>query len=103
MSQDFTHRLRELMQSVGFSSFRALSQAADVSENQILRLRRGDTQLRVETLLKLSHVLQVPVSELLPADASGQRSAVSSQPAVSGQQSAVRRTSWDTDNKKADS
>jgi len=81
MSPDFTHRLRELMQSVGFSSFRALSQAAGVSENQILRLRRGDTQLRVETLLKLSQVLQVPVSELLPvgADAKGQQSAVSSQ------------------------
>ncbi len=92
MSPDFTHRLRELMQAVGFSSFRALSQAAGVSENQILRLRRGDTQLRVETLLKLSHVLQVPVSELLPvaAEAKGQWSAVSSQrSAVSDQQSVV--------------
>jgi molecular chaperone GrpE (heat shock protein) len=93
MSPDFTHRLRELMQSVGFSSFRALSQAAGVSENQILRLRRGDTQLRVETLLKLSHVLQVPVSELLPvaADAKGQRSAVSShRSAVSSQNSKLK-------------
>jgi molecular chaperone GrpE (heat shock protein) len=79
MSPDFTHRLRELMQSVGFSSFRALSQAAGVSENQILRLRRGDTQLRVETLLKLSQVLQVPVSELLPIAVSGQRSKLKTQ------------------------
>ena len=93
MSPDFTHRLRELMQSVGFSSFRALSQAAGVSENQILRLRRGDTQLRVETLLKLSHVLQVPVSKLLPvaADTKGQRSAVSShRSAVSSQNSKLK-------------
>lgn len=66
MSQDFTHRLRELMQAVGFSSFRALSQTAAVSEQQIRHLRRGGTaNLRVDTLLKLSQTLQVPVSELL--------------------------------------
>ncbi len=66
MSQDLTHRLRALMRSVGFSSFKVLSQAADVSEKQILRLRRGEiAQLRVETLLKLSQVLQVPVTDLL--------------------------------------
>ncbi|MBC7971797.1 MAG: helix-turn-helix transcriptional regulator [Verrucomicrobia bacterium] len=66
MSNDFTHRLRALMQSVGFSSFRALSQAANVSEKQLLRLRRGEVaQLRVETLLKLSQVLQVSVADLL--------------------------------------
>ncbi|XGV95919.1 MAG: helix-turn-helix domain-containing protein [Leptolyngbya sp. BL-A-14] len=66
MSQDFTHRLRALMQSVGFSSFKALSQAANVSEKQLLRLRRREiAQLRVETLLRLSQVLQVSVAELL--------------------------------------
>ena len=66
MPQALTHRLRALMQAVGFSSFRALSQAADVSEKQILRLRRGDiASLRVETLLKLSAALQVTAIELL--------------------------------------
>jgi molecular chaperone GrpE (heat shock protein) len=66
MSQDFTHRLRELMQAVGFSSFKALSRAAGVSEKQILRLRRGEiASLRVDTLLRLSQTLQVPMSGIL--------------------------------------
>lgn len=82
MSQAATHRLRAWMRSVGFSSFRALSQAAGVSEKQILRLRRGDAQLRVESLLKLSHALQVPVSELLILVAPDQRSTVSRQPSA---------------------
>ena len=78
MSQDFTHRLRELMRSVGFSSFKALSQSAGVSERQLLRLRRGEiANLRVDALLKLSQTLQVSVGELLVV--SGQESGVRSQ------------------------
>jgi molecular chaperone GrpE (heat shock protein) len=54
------------MQQVGFSSFRALSQASGVSEKQLRRLRRGEiAQIRLETLLKLSQALQLPVTELL--------------------------------------
>ncbi len=65
-SLNFTHTLQNLMQRVGVSSFKALSQAAGVSERQILRLRRGEaTQMRVEVLLKLSQVLQMPLSELI--------------------------------------
>lgn len=66
MSQDYTPRLQTLMQPMGFSSFRALSQAAGVSEKQIRRLRRGElAPLRVETLLKLSQALQISLPDLL--------------------------------------
>lgn len=100
MSQDAIHRLRAWMRSVGFLSFRALSQAAGVSEKQILRLRRGDNQLRVETLLKLSHALQVPVSELLLVWADPvQRSAVSNQQAISHQPSAIEPQATELDQK----
>jgi molecular chaperone GrpE (heat shock protein) len=52
-SQDFTHLLQQLMQ-------------AGVSERQVRRLRQGQIgQMRVETLLKISHVLQVSITELL--------------------------------------
>ncbi len=65
-SLNFTHALQNLMQRVGVSSFKALSQTAAVSERQILRLRRGEaTQMRVDVLLKLSQVLQMPLSELI--------------------------------------
>jgi DNA-binding Xre family transcriptional regulator/molecular chaperone GrpE (heat shock protein) len=65
-SQDVTDQLRQLMQQVGLSSFKALSEAAGVSEKQIRKLRRGQiSQMRVETLEKLSQVLQVSVGELV--------------------------------------
>jgi molecular chaperone GrpE (heat shock protein) len=63
---NFTQKLQDLMQCVGISSFRGLSRAAGVSEGQILRLRRGKVeQMRVDVLLKLSLVLQVPLGELV--------------------------------------
>ncbi len=65
-TQDYTQQLQELMQRVGFSSYRQLSRSAGVSEKQLRHLRGGKiSQMRVETLLKLSQVLQVLVSELL--------------------------------------
>jgi DNA-binding Xre family transcriptional regulator len=64
--QDYTQRLQQLMQALGFSSFRQLSQSTGISEKQLRRLRNGQVaQLRVETLLKLSQSLQVSVNELL--------------------------------------
>lgn len=61
-----SHRLQQLMQRVGLSSFRSLSQASGVSEKQIRRLRRGEVgQIRLEALLKLSQVLEVSVVDLL--------------------------------------
>lgn len=65
-SQDFTQQLQKLMQRLGFSSYKQLSKSAGVSEKQLRRLRQGQvSQMRVETLLKLSQALQVSVSELL--------------------------------------
>ncbi|WP_341525631.1 nucleotide exchange factor GrpE [Nostoc sp. UHCC 0302] len=63
---NFTQKLQDLMQRVGISSFRALSRAADVSERQILRLRQGKLeQMRLDVLLKLSLVLQIPLNEVV--------------------------------------
>lgn len=63
---DYTQSLRQLMQPLGFSSYKQLSQSTGVSEKQLRRLRQGQvTQLRVETLLKLARALQVSVSDLL--------------------------------------
>lgn len=62
----FTHLLQNQMQQVGISSFKALAKTAGVSERQIIRLRRGEVQqMRVETLLKLTPVLKVSLSELI--------------------------------------
>jgi DNA-binding Xre family transcriptional regulator len=63
---DFTPQLQQLMQRAGISSFKALSRKAGVSERQVKRLRQGQvTQMRVETLLKISQVLQVAMTDLL--------------------------------------
>ena len=65
-TQDFTHPLQQLMQQAGVSSFKALSRKAGVSERQVRRLRQGQiAQMRVETLLKISQVLQVSMTEIL--------------------------------------
>ncbi|MBW4693603.1 MAG: nucleotide exchange factor GrpE [Lyngbya sp. HA4199-MV5] len=92
MSQDFTHRLRELMRSVGFFSFKALSQAANVSEKQLLRIRRGElSQVRVESLLRLSQVLQVSVADLLAMLGEGQEAGGKGQEAGVTQNSAMQQ------------
>ncbi|GAB4204075.1 MAG: helix-turn-helix domain-containing protein [Coleofasciculaceae cyanobacterium] len=65
-SQDYTQPLQQLMQGLGFSTYKQLSKRAGISQKQLRRLRRGQiSQLRLETLLKLSQVLQVSMSELL--------------------------------------
>ncbi|MEH1885857.1 nucleotide exchange factor GrpE [Nostoc sp.] len=70
---DFTEKLQGLMQRVDISSFKALSRAAGVSEYQILRLRQGKLeQMRVEVLLKLSLILQMPLSELVVTFSTGE-------------------------------
>ena len=54
------------MQRVGTVSFKALASAAGVSQGQIRRLRQGEiAQMRVETVLKLAQVLQVPINVLV--------------------------------------
>ncbi len=63
---DFTPQLQNLMQRVGFSSFKAFGSAAGVSQKQILRLRRGEIErMRLDILLKLSQALQISLTELI--------------------------------------
>ncbi len=63
---NYTHSLQILMQQVGIVSFKALASAAGVSQRQIRRLRQGEIeQMRVDTLLKLAQVLQVPINVLM--------------------------------------
>jgi molecular chaperone GrpE (heat shock protein) len=63
-----THQLRQMMQRVGISSFKALSQMAGVSDWQVKSLRQGRiTEMQVQPLLKLSRVLQVSLPDLLAA------------------------------------
>jgi molecular chaperone GrpE (heat shock protein) len=70
---DFTQKLQGLMQRIGISSFKALSRAAGVSERQILRLRQGKLeQMRIDVLLRLSPVLQMPLSELVVTFSTGE-------------------------------
>jgi len=66
VDRDLTHQLQQLMQQVGISSFNELSKQAGVSKRQLKHLRLGEvSQMRVETLVKISQVLQVSFSELL--------------------------------------
>ncbi len=54
------------MQRVGISSFKALTYASGISQRQLLRLRRGEIeQMRLDVFLRLSQVLQVPLTELV--------------------------------------
>ncbi|MEQ9358264.1 helix-turn-helix domain-containing protein [Coleofasciculus chthonoplastes] len=63
---NYTQQLQYLMHQVDVSSFRQLSRVSGVSERQMKRLRQGQvSQMRVETLLKLSQVLQISVDQLL--------------------------------------
>lgn len=63
---DYTQNLQNLMQTVGFTSFKSLSRAAGVSQWQILQLRRGKiAQMRLGVLIKLAAVLGISQDELV--------------------------------------
>jgi molecular chaperone GrpE (heat shock protein) len=63
---DLSDCLRFLMRQVELSSFKALSLAAGVSEQQVRHLRRGRiSQMRLDTLIKLGQALQLPLTDLL--------------------------------------
>ena len=65
---DYAPQLQRLIQQVGLSSDRELSQKAGVSELQLSRLRRGlALQTRADILLKISQALQISLNELLAA------------------------------------
>jgi molecular chaperone GrpE (heat shock protein) len=63
---DYSPQLQSLMQQVEIPSYRALSQVSGVSRSTINAIRQGRLLgLKVETLLKLSHTLQVPLATLV--------------------------------------
>lgn len=63
---NYTELLHQLMDKVSIHSFNQLSQITGISRRQIDRLRRGEvSQMRVETLSKLSEGLQLSPSQLL--------------------------------------
>lgn len=87
--QDYTQRLQQLMQPLGFSTYKQLSLSTGVSEKLLRRLRQGQVlQLRGETLLKLAQALQVSVSELLATFSSVSLPATSPS---EGEESALRQ------------
>lgn len=66
VSVDYTPQLKQLMQQVGFSYFRSLSEAANVSEKQLRQLRQGRVaNLQIATVQKLAEALQVSITDLL--------------------------------------
>jgi DNA-binding Xre family transcriptional regulator len=71
-NSDYTFDLQRLMQQAGFSSLKALSHQAGVSELDLIRLRRGlALQTRVDILIKISQALQISLNELLVTFAPG--------------------------------
>ncbi|MEM7553236.1 MAG: helix-turn-helix transcriptional regulator [Cyanobacteria bacterium P01_A01_bin.84] len=54
------------MQTVNIFNFKALSTAAKVSKQQIIKLRRGQIEeMRLGTLLKISSTLQIAIADLI--------------------------------------
>jgi len=65
-SNDYTLVLKSLMETVGISHFKQLSEKAGISPKQILNLRRGKVKsMRVDVLLALGSVLGVSIDELI--------------------------------------
>lgn len=63
---NYTHLLQTLMQQVGIDSFKALAAKAEVSPKQLMPLRRGEiAQMRLNIILKIAQVLQLPVEVLI--------------------------------------
>jgi molecular chaperone GrpE (heat shock protein) len=81
--QDFTLKLQSLMQRVEIASFKSLSQAAGVSERQILSLRRGKLkQMKVEVLSKLAATLKISLTELIETFTDGNFQTVEKKPQI---------------------
>lgn len=90
--QNYTHSLQSLMQRVGVSSFKALACSSDVSQRQLLRLRRGEVkQMRVDVLLKLSQTLQISLTELVATFSQEELSGKSNPPSQESEQETLKR------------
>jgi molecular chaperone GrpE (heat shock protein) len=63
---DYTLQLQQLMQQVGINSFKQLYRSTGTSAHTIAKLRSGELNtLRWQTLVKISSVLQISVTELI--------------------------------------
>jgi molecular chaperone GrpE (heat shock protein) len=61
-----TLQLQALMHSVGINNFKQLYQLTGTSDRTIRKLRSGELDsLRWQTLIQISHTLQIPVTELI--------------------------------------
>jgi len=66
MTPDYTPVLKNLMEQVGITNFKQLSEQTGVSRKQILHLRRGKVKsMRVEVLLALGSGLGISVDDLI--------------------------------------
>lgn len=85
LSEPLTAVLKQLMAEVGITSFRALAQAAGVSEGAIRQVRSGRlAPLRLEVLQKLSRALKLPVTEFIAQfNGDGNTSPAAALPALS--------------------
>jgi DNA-binding Xre family transcriptional regulator len=69
---DYRVELKTLMQNAGIANTKELSKKANISELQLIRIRRGlIRQTPVDILLKLSQTLQISLSELINTFAPG--------------------------------
>lgn len=57
-------RIKELREGNGYS-VRKLALLAGMEHQQILAIEKGDTDIRMSTLVKLSNALEVPPNKLL--------------------------------------
>jgi DNA-binding Xre family transcriptional regulator/molecular chaperone GrpE (heat shock protein) len=63
---DLTLQLQELMHKVGINSFKELSRSTGTSAGTIAKIRSGQiSTLRLQTIVKISGVLQISVLELI--------------------------------------
>jgi DNA-binding Xre family transcriptional regulator len=63
---DYTPQIRELMRSRHLKTFRELRDRTNISEKQLLKLRRGELQqLRLETLTQFAAGLGISLADLL--------------------------------------
>ena len=66
LSPIHTQTLQALMQAVAIPSYRALATKAGISRWQIQQIRTGNiSNMRLETLSKLSNALEIPLATLL--------------------------------------
>lgn len=66
LEHDYSEKLRSHMQTVGLPSFRALAEAAGVSNWQVRQLRRGNVSvMRLAALQKLSQALNLSLPDFL--------------------------------------